>query len=104
MVIMKHDTIVTHKGGSGAILVLIERKSRYVHIWKLPNLKPTGVQRRLHQIQGQLKINSITFDNGIENIYHQDIGVPTYFCDPYGPVAKLHFSYKNHEPEQPHLE
>lgn len=77
------DTIVTKKGGVGAILVLTERKSRYVQIWKLPNLKPAGVSTRLMSIQSQLKINSITFDNGIENIYHQAIGVSTYFCDPY---------------------
>jgi IS30 family transposase len=82
------DTIVSRKGGSGAILVLTERKSRYVQIWKLPNLKPAGVSTRLISIQSQLKINSITFDNGIENIYHQDIGVSTYFCDPYSSWQK----------------
>ena len=82
------DTIVSCKGGSGAILVLIERKSRYVHLWKIPNLKPRGVSRRLSAVQDTLKINSITFDNGIENIYHQDIGVPTYFCDPYSSWQK----------------
>ena len=82
------DTIVSGKGGSGAILVLIERKSRYVHLWKIPNLKPRGVSKRLSAIQNTLKIDSITFDNGIENIYHQDIGVPTYFCDPYSSWQK----------------
>jgi transposase, IS30 family len=82
------DTIVSKKGGSGAILVLVERKSRYVHLWKIPNLKPRGVSARLRTIQAKLKIGSITFDNGIENIYHQDIGVPTYFCDPYSSWQK----------------
>lgn len=82
------DTIVSRKGGSGAILVLTERKSRYVQIWKLDNLKPAGVSTRLRSIQSQLKINSITFDNGIENIYHQAIGVSTYFCDPYSSWQK----------------
>jgi len=82
------DTIVSRKGGSGAILVLTERKSRYVQIWKLSNLKPRGVSKRLIRIKQQLKVASITFDNGIENIYHQDIGVPTYFCDPYSSWQK----------------
>lgn len=76
------DTIVTRKGGTGAILVLIERKSRYVQLWKIPNLKPQGISTRLTTIQDILKIVSITFDNGIENSYHQEIGIPTYFCDP----------------------
>jgi IS30 family transposase len=82
------DTIVTKKGGTGAILVLIERKSRYVHLWKLPNLKPSGVSGRLTDIQTKLKVCSITFDNGIENVYHRDIGIPTYFCDPYSSWQK----------------
>lgn len=82
------DTIVSSKGGTGAILVLIERKSRHVHLWKLENLKPRGVSDRIRRIRDQIKMNSITFDNGIENIYHQDIGVSTYFCDPYSSWQK----------------
>lgn len=82
------DTIVSGKDGTGAILVLIERKSRHVHLWKLANLKPRGVSNRLSGIQDQINIHSITFDNGIENIYHQDIGVLTYFCDPYSSWQK----------------
>lgn len=82
------DTIVSRKGGSGAILVLIERKSRHVHLWKLDNLKPRGVSNKLHDIRDQIKMHSVTFDNGIENIYHQEIGVSTYFCDPYSSWQK----------------
>lgn len=79
------DTIVSKRGGTGAILVLVERKSRLVQLWKLPNLKPAGVALRLQHVPN---IESITFDNGIENIYHQSIGVPTYFCDPYSSWQK----------------
>ena len=82
------DTIVSCRGGTGAILVLIERRSRYVHLWKLSNLKPRGVSMRLNQIQDNLYIKSISFDNGIENIYHKDIGVLTFFCDPYSSWQK----------------
>jgi len=79
------DTIVSKRGGTGAILVLIERKSRQVRLWKLPDLKPQGVAERL---KGVPYVRSITFDNGIENIYHESIGVPTYFCDPYSSWQK----------------
>ena len=44
------DTIVSKRGGTGAILVLIERKSRRVQLWKLPNLKPRGVATRLKTV------------------------------------------------------
>ena len=59
-----------------------------MHLWKLENLKPRGVSNRLAGIRNHIKINSITFDNGIENIYHQDIGIPTFFCDPYSSWQK----------------
>lgn len=98
------DTIVSGKDGTGAILVLIERKSRHVHLWKLANLKPRGVSNRLSGIQDQINIHSITFDNGIENIYHQDIGVLTYFCDPYsswqkGTVEHVNKMIRRHIPK-----
>jgi len=82
------DTIVSKRGGTGAILVLIERKTRQVHLWKLDNMKPAPCAQHLKQAADALNIKSITFDNGIENIYHQNIGVPTYFCDPYSSWQK----------------
>lgn len=82
------DTIVACRGGTGAILVLIERKSRYVHLTKLSNLKPAPCADKLLSAQADLNIKSITFDNGIENTQHETIGVPTFFCDPYSSWQK----------------
>jgi len=82
------DTIVSKRGGTGAILVLIERKTRKVHLWKLDNMKPSPFAHYLHTATQTLDIHSITFDNGIENTCHEDIGVPTFFCDPYSSWQK----------------
>jgi IS30 family transposase len=82
------DTIVSCRGGTGAILVLIERVSRAVYLWKLDNLRPQPCAQYLKEAGVALGIKSITFDNGIENIYHQSIGVSTYFCDPYSSWQK----------------
>lgn len=82
------DTIVTKRGGTGAILVLTDRKSRYVRLWKLAGMKPVPCARYLKQSVYELSIKSITFDNGIENTRHEDVGVPTYFCDPYSSWQK----------------
>lgn len=82
------DTIVSCRGGKGAILVLQERQGRCVHLWKLENMKPLPCATNLKEASISLGIQSITFDNGIENIYHEQIGVPTYFCDPYSSWQK----------------
>ena len=82
------DTIVSKRSGTGAILVLIERKTRKVHLWKLEGMKPAPFVAYLHQAAQTLNIKSITFDNGIENVYHQTIGIPTFFCEPYSSWQK----------------
>jgi transposase, IS30 family len=82
------DTIVSCRGGTGAILVLQERQGRQVYLWKLENMKPLPCATYLKEASTALNIQSITFDNGIENIYHEQIGVPTYFCDPYSSWQK----------------
>jgi len=34
------------------------------------------------------KILLLTYDNGIENKYHQKLEIPSYFCDPYSSWQK----------------
>ena len=82
------DTIVSCRGGTGAILVLQERQGRCMYLWKLSGMKPRPCAQYLKEAGTSLGIQSITFDNGIENIYHNSIGVPTYFCDPYSSWQK----------------
>ena len=82
------DTIVSCRSGTGAILVLQERQGRCVYLWKLKDMKTQPCAYHLKEAGISLGIQSITFDNGIENIYHQSIGVPTYFCDPYSSWQK----------------
>jgi transposase, IS30 family len=84
----ENDTVVSGRGGIGAILVLIERMSRMVYLFKLSGMKPAPCAKYLKEASVKLNIQSITFDNGIENIHHEQIGVPTYFCDPYSSWQK----------------
>ena len=82
------DTIVSGKRGSGAISVLIDRKSRFVLLNKLETLKPSEHASVLKQTVETLPVRSITFDNGIENKHHEQLGVSTFFCDPYSSWQK----------------
>ena len=94
------DFIVSGKNGSGALLVLVERKSRYVIIWKLPDRKITTVNAVLKLTfgGGQLIMRSFTIDNDISFRMHEEmseiIGAPVFFCHPYhswekGAVEKM---------------
>ena len=94
------DFIVSGKTGTGALLVLVERKSRYVIIRKLHDRKVSTVNTAIGEIlgTGQIVVDSLTIDNDISFRHHEEmsklIGAPVYFCHPYhswekGAVEKM---------------
>jgi IS30 family transposase len=56
----------------------------------LPNKSPATMVRAMHQIESAIPITTWTLDNGVENIYHEQFGVPSYFCTPGSPWQKPH--------------
>jgi transposase, IS30 family len=93
------DFIVSGKRGSGALLVLVERKSRYVVIVKLLDRKVVTINFVLDRLIGaQLYVRSVTIDNDICFRHHAQMSAilhaPIFFCHPYhswekGQVEKM---------------
>ncbi|MBM3250992.1 MAG: IS30 family transposase, partial [Candidatus Nealsonbacteria bacterium] len=85
----KADFIVSGKHSKGALLVFVERKSRYVLIFKLADRKVETINFILKLIfgSGQLICNTLTIDNDICFRHHKQmskiIGAPIFFCHPY---------------------
>lgn len=83
------DFIVSGKNGKGALLVLVERRSRYPLIFKLLDRKVTSINRVLRIVFGssQLVASSLTIDNDICFRHHRQmsgiIRAPIFFCHPY---------------------
>lgn len=83
------DTVVSGKktGSKAALDVLVERKARYTRLRKIPNLKPKTNNRALKKMAKDLKMSTLTYDNGIENREHKALAnilqIKTYFCHPY---------------------
>jgi IS30 family transposase len=82
------DTIVG-KGRKGAIVSMVDRKSKYTTLALVPDGKSETV---INAIQISLtphahKVKTMTFDNGTEFTNHQDLHEPlqakTYFATPY---------------------
>jgi transposase, IS30 family len=92
------DTMVSgkrwrhHVGGSNVLGVAVERKSRYTRIRKIPNLRPGNMNIFLLNTLCTLPLQTLTYDNGIENKYHTLLipllKVVTFFCDPYSSWQK----------------
>jgi len=84
------DTIVSGKKtkSTSALVVNYQRKSKYVSIKKIPNLKPCEFNNAIAKFKHKQVIKSITLDNGIENQHHFKLNLDTYFCDSYASWQK----------------
>ena len=87
------DLLHPQKSGA-AILVSNERKSRYTLLAKLDGKHAEPVAKQLIAWLDPLpksRKRSVTQDNGTEFFAHtklNEIGIPTYFCDPHKPWQK----------------
>ena len=75
---------------TGGIHTSVERKSRYLCAQALDAVTATATLQAQQEIYSRFPshaVSSITADNGSEFAHHyklaDQIGVPTYFCDPY---------------------
>lgn len=56
----------------------------------LPSKSPRTMVDSMRRIQKDVPVTTWTCDNGFENIYHEQFGVPTYFCTKGSPWQKPH--------------
>ena len=82
------DAVCSGRNGRGALAIIQERKSRYIDAKKVSGFSPKLHNQAIMEMKKDKKILSLTYDNGIENRYHQKLGIPSYFCDPYSSWQK----------------
>jgi transposase, IS30 family len=76
--------------GETALQVVVERKTRYTKLCRIPNKSAQasyqGLRALLAPVPEGLR-KTITYDNGAENVLHQELnlslGTKSYFCEPY---------------------
>lgn len=84
------DTLGSGKrtSSTAAASVAYERKSKFTQARMIPDLKPASHNRAVHDMLANKKALSLTQDNGIENTKHRELGIATFFCDPYASWQK----------------
>lgn len=89
---LEADTAVSPKksGSKHAAAFTAETSSHLFLGGKTKNLKPSVVTKTFKKEIEKIAADTVTFDNGIENENHEDIGLPTFFCDPHSPWQKPH--------------
>lgn len=84
----ERDTITSKKGCRGGLAAHQERKSRLLVGVKVCTMRPTEHALATRRVRSEAVMKSATMDNGIENRDHEQMGMPTFFCDPYSSWQK----------------
>ena len=84
----ERDAIVSGKRGIGSLAVAQERKSRLVLVRKTRTMSPVEHNLKTKEMMNKKLVKSCTYDNGIENKNHKELGIPTFFCNPYSSWQK----------------
>lgn len=80
------DTLGTPRHSTHILAGVVDRKSRYFQARKVAGLK--YAMNGFKELSDSLRAQSFTFDNGVENVYHQTLGIPTYFCNAHAAWEK----------------
>lgn len=82
------DAVVSRKGSKGSLAVAQERKSKLIVARKTKTMSPAEHAETMEDMTKEKLVLSFTYDNGIENKNHLELGVPSFFCDPYSSWQK----------------
>lgn len=86
------DFIESGKDGTGSLLVLVERKTRYPFITYLEDRSTENVNRIVEQLLVGSPVKSLTVDNDISLQKHEElselINATVFFCHPQCPHEK----------------
>lgn len=80
------DTMGVPKYTRETIAAVVERKSRFIIGKKISRLK--YAMDAFKKLLAFGKAISATFDNGVENVKHLELGISTYFCHSYSSWEK----------------
>jgi IS30 family transposase len=79
--------LIMGKGNKGALLSLVDRKSRYLRLFKVSGKNAEEVALAITQSLRGFCVHTVTFDNGKEFAKHwkigESLGIQTFFADPY---------------------
>lgn len=82
------DAIVSRRRNTSSLAVAQERKSRLIIARMTKTMSPVEHTETTKTMFNGLMVKSVSFDNGIENKNHKELGLPTFFCDPYSSWQK----------------
>jgi len=86
------DFIESGRDGTGSLLVLIERKTRYPFLAYLEDRSTKNVNQFIEKLLSDIPIKSLTLDNDLSFQKHEELSelldATIFFCHPHSPNEK----------------
>lgn len=86
------DFIESGKDGTGSLLVIVERKTRYPFLIYLEDKSTKNVNRLVSELLYDIPIESLTLDNDLSFQKHKELSeilkATIFFCHPHCPTEK----------------
>ena len=86
------DFIESGKGGTGSLLVIVERKTRYPFLKYLHDRSTNAVNTAINELLSGIPVKSFTLDNDISFQKHEELSdllrAVIFFCHPQSPYEK----------------
>jgi transposase, IS30 family len=82
------DTFVSPKKAKTTHSVAFVVVEKLFAMRKMESLKPVEMGAAVKDIEREVRFDTLTLDNGIENRLHESFGVLSFFCDPHSPWQK----------------
>lgn len=84
------DTLVSPKRcqTTTSVAMAVNRDSKLILAKRISSLKPIRMVKAIRSFQQEAVIDNMVLDRGIENRYHKQFRIDTYFCDAQSPWQK----------------
>jgi len=86
------DFIESGKDGTGSLLVIVERKTRYPFLAYLEDRSTKNVNQLIEKLLNNISIKSLTLDNDLSFQKHEELSelldATVFFCHPQTPYEK----------------
>jgi len=87
--VVEGDTFLSPKKASKTAVALLGwRDSKLLKGEIVKSLRPVHTTKVMRRMRAKHAIDAMILDQGIENMEHEQFGVPTYFCDKASPRQK----------------
>lgn len=84
------DTLLSGRLSKASGFLASVPETKFLAGTLIPNRHAHVIEKAVKKSLRGIAVDTLTLDNGTENVRHEAFGLPTFFCDPHAPWQKPH--------------